>query len=109
MSRAPQGHASMSAAASLILKLILYGILKEGYNFTYIDNVVLSNYGWDALYETYVSTLERARYYNLVWKVSDVVIGFRGSEGPLEMLGLELNDGRVRVPRRKVENFSQPD
>ena len=109
MNRAPQGHSAMSAAASLILKLILYGILKEGYNFTYIDNVVLSHYEWDKLFEAYVACLERARYYNLVWKISDVHLGFRGGDGPLEVLGLELFNGRVRVPRRKVENFSQPE
>ena len=108
LARLPQGHAASSAGASLVLKLILYGILRDGYDFTYVDNLAISDYSYENLYKVYEQVLERARYYNLVWKMSDVVIGFRCDDQgeSFEVLGLEIQDGRVKVPRRKVESFS---
>ena len=107
LARTPQGHAASCAGASLVLKLILYGILKDGFNFTYVDNICLSDYSFEGLFQTYVAVLERARYYNLVLKMSDVVVGYTCTDQePFQVLGLEIGQGKIRIPREKVSSFS---
>ena len=47
LSRAPQGSNSSCPACSLILKLILFGLLREGFSFSYVDNLALSDYSFE--------------------------------------------------------------
>ena len=68
LTRTPQGHAASSAAASLILKLVLIGLLVPELSFLYVDNVGIADYTYVALFETYKKILERADEYNLVFK-----------------------------------------
>ena len=105
--RAPQGGNSSCPGCSLILKLALYGLLREGFSFSYVDNIALSDFSFEGLFQTYKAILERSRYYNLVWKVSDIVIGYSCTE-KFDVLGLTVESGRLKIPREKVESFS-PD
>ena len=106
LARTPQGAAQSSAAASLILKLILHDLIVEGQSFTYIDNICLSDFDYQALFDLYVTVLKRADHYNLVFKLSDLHRGFSCDDTPFEVLGFEIADGKLRIPRRKLEAFS---
>ena len=60
MARVSQGAGSSSGTASLILKLIMAGILKPQESYTYVDNILLSSYELEHLYDSYIATLKRA-------------------------------------------------
>ena len=107
LTRTAQGHSVSAPCDSLILKLILNGVLKEHFNYVYIDNIMLSNYNYSDLFDDYVTTLKRAREFNVVLKASDVVFGYKTDhEAEFSVLGMSVSNGRLKIPRKKVADFS---
>ena len=98
------GKICMSALA-LILSLIYSDILLPILtSILFADNLVKFEQTIDELLESFEKILARSRLFNVCLKPSDVIFGISISEdekAPIELLGLEIYQAKIHVPRRR--------
>ena len=104
--RAVQGAASSAAGCTHALKVANHGILREEHDIVYVDNVAVSDFSFDSLFNQYVALLERARIMNLVYKCSDLVIGYSCDDGPFDLLGYRVQSGKLQIPPKKLASLA---
>ena len=81
-------------------------VLEANQDFVYVDNIGASHETFDGLFKKYVALLDRARVMNLVYKVSDLVIGYSTDDGPFQVLGYQIQNGKLEIPPQKLASLA---